>query len=236
MPEPTRRAALALLGSGLLATQLRAVDLSPADTKADGKFVLPPLPYAFGALEPQIDARTMEIHHDKHHAAYVAGLNKGLEAAPELAGKSLEELLRGLADLPEAVRTVVRNHGGGHHNHTLFWQSLAPASGAAPSGALAAAMDARWGSFAAFQTAFTAAAMTRFGSGWAWLVRKPNGQLDVYNLPNQDSPLTTGDTPLVGLDVWEHAYYLLYQNRRADYVAAWWKIVNWPYVASRLTA
>jgi superoxide dismutase, Fe-Mn family len=197
---------------------------------------LPALPYAFDALEPHIDARTMEIHHDKHHAGYVANLNKALEGHDDLAGKGVDELLRGIGSVPEAIRTAVRNNGGGHANHSLFWASMGPsdegAMGGAPSGALGEAIDAAFGGFAAFQEKFAGAAGTRFGSGWAWLALGATG-LEVYSTANQDSPLMEGKTPILGLDVWEHAYYLNYQNRRPDYVKGWWSVVNWAAVGAR---
>jgi len=191
---------------------------------------VPSLEYAYDALEPHIDARTMEIHHTKHHAAYVAKLNAALESAPELQGKSAEELLRGIGDVPHAIRQAVINHGGGHANHTLFWQILGPGTGGAPSGAVAEAIDRDLGGFDAFREAFNAAAANQFGSGWAWLVTDGEGRLHVYGTANQDSPLMKGHTPLLGLDVWEHAYYLNYQNRRPDYIDAWWNVVNWARV------
>ncbi len=198
-------------------------------------FTLPDLPYASNALEPHIDQKTMEIHHGKHHAAYVANLNKALESAPQLAGKSLEELLAGnLAVVPESIRTAVRNNGGGHANHSLFWPTMAPAAGGAPSGDLASAINGAFGSFDKFKEQFQAAAMGRFGSGWAWLVKNRDGKIEITSTPNQDSPIMEGRTPLLGLDVWEHAYYLKYQNRRADYVGAFWNVVNWKAVAQRL--
>lgn len=195
-------------------------------------FELPKLPYAYDALEPYIDARTMEIHHTKHHQAYITNLNGAIEKTPELAGKSLEELLGNLNAVPEAVRTVVRNHGGGTYNHNLFWEYMAPKAGGAPRGELAKAIDASFGSFEAFKDEFTKAAIGRFGSGWAWLVKKGSG-LAVVSTANQDNPLSEGMTPILGIDVWEHAYYLLYQNRRPDYVAAWWNVVNWDVVADK---
>ncbi len=194
---------------------------------------VPPLPYAFDALEPHIDARTMEIHHDKHHAAYVTNLNKALEAHPGLASKSVEELLRDFDSVPEAIRTAVRNHGGGHANHSLFWAVMGPGGGGSPSGALATALDGAFGSFEAFKEKLTNAASGQFGSGWGWLV-DADGKLEVIARPNQDSPLAEGKTPLLGVDVWEHAYYLKYQNRRPDYLAAWWNTVQWSAVAERL--
>lgn len=196
-------------------------------------FTLPNLPYPYDALEPHIDKMTMEIHHSKHHGAYVTNVNKALESAPELAGTSIEELLASeCAKAPEAIRTAVRNNGGGHANHTLFWQIMSPQGGGQPSGALAEAINATFTSFENFKEKFTNAGMTRFGSGWAWLVLA-GGKLDLYSTANQDSPLMQGHIPILGLDVWEHAYYLKYQNRRAEYIAAWWNIVNWPEVARR---
>jgi Fe-Mn family superoxide dismutase len=188
---------------------------------------LPALPYAKDALEPHIDATTMEIHHGRHHNTYVTNLNKALESAPELASKSVEELISDLNAVPESIRTAVRNNGGGHANHSLFWTILSPNGGGAPTGALAQAIDNELGGFEKFKEAFTNAATTRFGSGWAWLAVGKDGKLKVYSLPNQDSPLMEGDTPILGLDVWEHAYYLKYQNKRPDYIAAFWNIVDW---------
>lgn len=198
-------------------------------------FELPNLPYAFDALEPHIDAKTMEIHHDKHHATYVAGLNAALEGKSEFEGKTVEEVIANLDAVPEAVRTAVRNNGGGHANHSLFWESLAANAGGAPTGELAKAIDAKFGSFDAFKEQFAAAAKGRFGSGWAWL-SLANGELEISSTPNQDSPIMEGKTPLLGLDVWEHAYYLNYQNRRPDYIAAFWNVVNWDKVAERYAA
>jgi Fe-Mn family superoxide dismutase len=191
------------------------------------KHELPQLPYAFDALEPHIDAKTMEIHHGKHHAAYVANLNGALEAHPELFDLSIEELLRDLTKIPDNIRTAVRNNGGGHANHSLFWPLLSAGGGGAPVGELASAIDAAFGSFDAFREKFSTAAKTRFGSGWAWLSLTSAGSLEVSSTPNQDTPLSDGSTPILGLDVWEHAYYLKYQNRRPDYVAAFWNVVNW---------
>ncbi len=198
-------------------------------------FELPKLAYAYDALEPYIDARTMEIHHTKHHQAYITNLNGAVEKTPELAGKSLEALLGDLNAVPEAVRTVVRNHGGGTFNHNLFWEVMGPKAGGAPKGELAKAIDASFHSFDAFKEEFTKAANGRFGSGWAWLVKKGSG-LAVVSTANQDSPLSYGLTPVLGIDVWEHAYYLNYQNRRADYVTAWWNVVNWDVVAEKFHA
>lgn len=196
---------------------------------------LPKLPYAFDALEPHIDARTMEIHHGKHHQAYVDNLNKAVGQAPELAGKAVEEILRGFAAVPEAVKGAVRNHGGGHANHSLFWEVMGPGGGGAPAGDLAKAIDTGVGGMTALQEKLTAAAMGQFGSGWGWLV-VADGKLEVIARPNQDSPLMEGKTPILGVDVWEHAYYLHYQNRRADYLKAWWNTVRWDKVAARFAA
>jgi superoxide dismutase, Fe-Mn family len=196
-------------------------------------FKLPPLPYANDALEPHIDARTMEIHHTKHHQTYIDNANGAIEKHPELASKSVEDLLRDLNAIPEDIRAVIRNHGGGHANHTLFWTVL-KAGGSKPSGDVAAGIDKAFGGFDAFKTQFENAAKTRFGSGWAWLSVKKDGALTVTSTANQDSPLSEGLTPILGLDVWEHAYYLKYQNKRPDYVAAFWNIVNWDEVARRL--
>jgi len=196
---------------------------------------LPKLSYAFDALEPHIDARTMEIHHGKHHQAYIDNLNKALAQAPELAGKPVEDLLRGFATVPDAIKTAVRNHGGGHANHSLFWDVMGPGGGGAPEGDLGKAIDAAFGGFTALQEKLTAAAMGQFGSGWGWLV-VADGKLDVVARPNQDSPLAEGKTPILGVDVWEHAYYLHYQNRRADYLKAWWNVVRWDKVAARYAA
>ena len=199
-------------------------------------FELPPLPYAEDALEPHIDARTMRIHHDKHHAAYTNNLNAALEGHGDLAGKSIEALLGDLNALPEAIRTTVRNNGGGFANHNLFWEIIGPDAGGEPTGDLAAAINNTFGGFAAFKEQFAKAAATRFGSGWAWLYVDGGGKLAVGSTPNQDTPLMEGNTPILGLDVWEHAYYLNYQNRRPDYVAAWWNVVNWDAVAAKYEA
>jgi Fe-Mn family superoxide dismutase len=196
-------------------------------------FVLPALRYAFDALEPHIDAKTMEIHHDKHHAAYTNNLNKALETHPSLHGKSIEELLRGIETIPEAIRTAVRNNGGGYANHDLFWKVMGPSGGGPPDGTLGAAINAKFGSFDEFKNRLTAAAAGQFGSGWGWLVVDTSENLDVYALPNQDSPFMKGHFPILGVDVWEHAYYLKYQNRRPDYLDAWWNVVNWAEVAAR---
>jgi len=197
-------------------------------------FSLPSLPYAADALEPHIDKMTMEIHHGKHHNAYVTNLNKALESAPNLAGKTVEELLaNNCAIVPDNIKTAVRNNGGGHINHSMFWTIMSPKGGGQPSGALADAIKGTFGSFDQFKEKFNAAATTRFGSGWAWLV-KDSGKLDIYSTANQDSPVMEGKFPVMGLDVWEHAYYLKYQNRRPEYITAWWNVVNWEEIAKRL--
>lgn len=192
---------------------------------------LPQLPYAYDALEPHIDARTMEIHHTKHHQAYIDKLNAALATHPEFADKSLEELLKNLDGLPEDIRTVVRNNGGGHHNHSLFWELMTPNGEQTPSGALLEAINQKFESFDKFKELFANAAITRFGSGWAWLSKNSSGELVLHSTANQDSPIMEGLTPLLGLDVWEHAYYLNYQNRRPDYITQWWNVVNWSKVA-----
>lgn len=198
-------------------------------------YELPKLAYAYDALEPHIDARTMEIHHTKHHQAYITNLNGALDKHPELAKKSLESLLSDLNSVPEDIRTAVRNHGGGTWNHSMFWEIMSPKKGGAPKGELAKAIDASFKSFDAFKEDFAKAANGRFGSGWAWLVKKGSG-LAVVSTANQDNPFSDGVTPILGVDVWEHAYYLHYQNRRADYVTAWWNVVNWDAVAERFAA
>jgi superoxide dismutase, Fe-Mn family len=198
-------------------------------------YSLPDLPYAKDALEPHFDAKTMEIHHDKHHAGYVAKVNAALEGHDDLASKSIEDLMSGLSSVPEAIRGAVRNNGGGHANHSLFWTVLSPNGGGEPSGELADAINATCGSFDGFKEAFANAAATRFGSGWAWL-SVDGGKLVVESTPNQDTPLSEGRTPILGLDVWEHAYYLHYQNRRPDYISAFWDVVNWDEVATRFAA
>ncbi len=193
-------------------------------------YQLPPLPYDYNALERAIDEETMRIHHDKHHAAYVNNLNAALEKYPDLQGQPIEQLIANLADVPEDIRGAVRNNGGGHANHSLFWTLMGPDSGGEPTGALAAAIDSAFGSLAAFKEQFAKAGATRFGSGWAWLIND-GGTLSITSTPNQDSPLMEGKTPILGLDVWEHAYYLRYQNKRPDYIAAWWQVVDWNKVA-----
>lgn len=196
-------------------------------------FELSSLGYDFAALEPHIDAKTMEIHHDKHHGTYVEKLNAALKDSPDLQGKSIEELLSDLNNLAQDIQTPVRNSGGGHHNHTLFWETMKPGGAKEPSGKLAEAITSTFGGFEDFKAKLAEAAVGRFGSGWAWLV-KNSDKLEVYSTANQDSPLTEGKTPILGLDVWEHAYYLKYQNRRPDYTTAWWNVVNWDVVAQRL--
>jgi Fe-Mn family superoxide dismutase len=232
-PARLDRRGFLLAGGGALAAGLllgrEAIAQKPIVHK------LPPLPYPADALEPAIDKMTMEIHHGKHHDAYVTNLNKALADHPPMAAVPLVELLKDLAKVPEAIRTAVRNNGGGAHNHELFWTSMKPRGGGEPGSDLAQAITRSFGSFDRFQAFFADAAMKRFGSGWAWLVKR-QGKLEVISTPNQDSPLSEGAVPLLGLDVWEHAYYLKYQNRRADYVKAWWTIVNWDEVAKRLAA
>ncbi len=194
---------------------------------------LPPLPYDYNALEPNIDERTMKIHHDLHHGGYVKKLNAALEGNAELANKSIEDLLSDLNSVPAAIRGAVRNNGGGHYNHTIFWSTMSPNGGGAPSGDLADAINAAFGSFDNFKEAFSNAAATRFGSGWAWLVKNSDGSVAVTSTPNQDNPISEGQSPLLGLDVWEHAYYLNYQNRRPEYINAFWNVVDWDAVAKR---
>jgi superoxide dismutase, Fe-Mn family len=199
-------------------------------------FTVPPLPYAFDALEPYIDKQTMEIHHDKHHGAYVTNLNKALESAPDLQNKTVEELLaNNCAIVPENIRTPVRNNGGGHINHSMFWQIMAPKAGGNPSGNVGQAINSTFGSFDQFKEKMNAAGVGRFGSGWAWLV-KSGGKVDIISTANQDSPLMEGKFPVMGVDVWEHAYYLKYQNRRPEYLAAWWNVVNWPEIEKRFNS
>jgi Fe-Mn family superoxide dismutase len=199
-------------------------------------FTVPPLPYAFDALEPYIDKLTMEIHHDKHHGAYVTNLNKALEQAPALQDKPVEALLEDNCSIvPEQIQTAVRNNGGGHINHSMFWQIMAPNTGGSPVGNVAQAINSTFGSFDQFKEKLTAAAVGRFGSGWAWLIKGGKG-LQIISTANQDSPLMEGQYPVMGLDVWEHAYYLKYQNRRPEYVGAWWNVVNWPEIEKRFNA
>jgi Fe-Mn family superoxide dismutase len=219
----------ALSGQALPAGQSSAATPPKAST---GPFMLPPLPYAYDALEPYFDAETMHLHHDKHHQAYVNNLNATVAAHPELAGKTVEELVSNLASLPESARAAVRNNGGGHANHSFWWPTLGK-GGAVPSGELAKALNANFGSLSGFQDKLTSAAMSVFGSGWAWLVRLPDGTLAIETTSNQDGPLTIGHKPVLTVDVWEHAYYLKYQNRRAEYVKAYLQVVNWDYVSGQ---
>jgi superoxide dismutase, Fe-Mn family len=228
----TRRELFSHLGAGTAALATLASTADAMQGAQAPAFTLPALPYAFDALEPSIDAKTMEIHHDRHHAGYVANLNKAVATAPELAGKPVEQILADLASVPDPVRTAVRNNGGGHANHSLFWQAMKKGPAGQPTGELAKAIDTAFGSFSAFQDKFTAAALGQFGSGWAWLALR-NGQLTVEATPNQDSPWMRGGTPILGIDVWEHAYYLKYQNRRADYIKAWYEVVNWDLATER---
>jgi Fe-Mn family superoxide dismutase len=200
------------------------------------EFTLPPLPYDYSALEPHIDAQTMQIHHGKHHQAYITNLNNALKDHADLQGKTVEQLITNLDSVPESIRTAVRNNGGGHYNHSLFWQVMGPNAGGEPTGAVADAINAELGGYAAFKEAFTKAGLTRFGSGWAWLAVGKDGKLAVSSSPNQDSPLMEGATPILGNDVWEHAYYLNYQNRRPDYLAAWFNLINWAEVNRRYQA
>jgi Fe-Mn family superoxide dismutase len=198
-------------------------------------FTLPPLPYPADSLEPHIDKTTMEIHHDKHHGTYVTNLNKALESAPDLANKSIEELLaNNCGSVPEAIKTAVRNNGGGHANHSLFWNLMAKNGGGAPKGDIQSVITSNFNTFEAFKEKFNAAALGRFGSGWAWLVKGKSNQFEIVSTANQDSPLMEGKKPVLGLDVWEHAYYLRYQNRRADYISAWWNVINWDEVNKQL--
>ncbi|HEY4864518.1 MAG TPA: superoxide dismutase [Candidatus Dormibacteraeota bacterium] len=195
-------------------------------------FELPPLPYDFSALEPHIDARTMEIHHDRHHGTYVNNLNGAIQKHPELEGKTVEDLLGDLSSVPDDIRTVVRNNGGGHYNHSIFWQIMSPDGGGEPSGEVAEAISEAFGDFASFKDTLSKAAIGQFGSGWGWLYLS-GGRLSIKGFPNQDNPIMDGGVPIMGVDVWEHAYYLKYQNKRPDYVAAWWNTVNWSAVNDR---
>ena len=231
--------AFAAVGAALVPRAAEGSEALPAQaTQAPvaAKFELPPLPYPYEALEPHLDAETMKLHHGKHHATYVAKLNEAVALAPALAGKSVEALVADLGSVPEAVRSAVRNHGGGHLNHTLFWSSMKPNGGGKPGGALAGAIATAFGSHESFVEQMTKAATGVFGSGWAWLVAGDGGKLAIETSANQDSPLSNGRKPLLGVDVWEHAYYLKYQNRRADYVQAWWNVIDWKAIEARLTA
>jgi len=232
----TRREALQRTGLAAAIATVGQINLTAADapTTPTGPFTLPKLPYAFDALEPHIDAKTMEIHHDKHHAAYVANLNKAV--AGQNIPKNEVDLMRDLTKLPESIRTAVRNNGGGHVNHTLFWQILKKNAGGQPKGDLAKAIDTKFSNYDGFKEQFTKAATTVFGSGWAWLTVDRSGGVMIESLPNQDSPYSQGRTPILGLDVWEHAYYLKYQNRRPEYIAAFFNVINWDEVTSRFEA
>jgi superoxide dismutase, Fe-Mn family len=207
--------------------------VAPTATPPAGPFTLPPLPYSFDALEPHLDAQTMQIHHGRHHATYVANLNKAIAGFPDLGKKPIEDLLRDLNAIPESIRTAVRNQGGGHYNHALYWQMMKKNGGGEPSGALLKAVEQRFGSFAAFKDEFTKAAVGQFGSGWGWLIVDAKKQLAIESFPNQDSPISQGKQPLLTVDVWEHAYYLKYQNRRPDFVAAFFQVINWDFVTDR---
>ena len=229
----------ALAGAAMLSDKLVAEGISAGQATTPtpaapttGPFTLPALPYAYDALEPSFDAETMHLHHDKHHQTYVNNLNVAAAAHPELAGKSVEELISNLAGVPDSVRTAVRNSGGGHANHSFWWPTLGK-GGAAPTGELAKAIDAKFGSLSTFQDKLTASAMGVFGSGWAWLVKLPDGTVAIETTPNQDSPLTSGHKPVLAIDVWEHAYYLKYQNRRVEYVKAFFQVLNWDYVSAQ---
>jgi superoxide dismutase, Fe-Mn family len=199
-------------------------------------YELPPLSYPFNALEPHIDAKTMEIHHDKHHQAYITNANNALKDHPDLAAKPVDELIANLSQVPESIRTVVRNNAGGHSNHSLFWKIMAPNAGGSPKGKLAEAITATFGSVDAFKEKFQAAGASRFGSGWAWLVINKEGKLEITSTPNQDSPIMEGLKPIIGIDVWEHSYYLLYQNKRPDYLKAWWNVVRWDQAEKNFSA
>jgi Fe-Mn family superoxide dismutase len=229
----TRRIALKTLGVSTASAALPGASLGQAAAPAKGPFSLPPLPYAFDALEPYIDAQTMQIHHDRHHAAYVNNLNNALASHADWASKSVEEIVRNISSVPEALRTAVRNNGGGHANHSLFWEIMKKNPGGKPAGELAKAIDKKFGSLASFQEQLSKTAMTVFGSGWAWLSVDAGKELLIESTPNQDNPWMKGNTPVMGIDVWEHAYYLKYQNRRAEYIAAWWNVVNWDFISER---
>ncbi|MEA5618085.1 superoxide dismutase [Cronbergia sp. UHCC 0137] len=232
-----RRHFLFLLGAGAgsfaLETSAFAENVLSSNTTTTAAIQLPPLPYAYDALEPHIDARTMEFHHDKHHAAYVKNLNGALNKHPELKNKSVEELLRSINKVPSDIRTTVRNNGGGHVNHSMFWKIMKPNGGGEPTGQIASAINQSFGNFAEFKKQFNAAGASRFGSGWVWLVRTKKGNLEITTTANQDSPFMEGKYPIMGNDVWEHAYYLKYQNRRPEYLDAWWNVVNWDEINRR---
>ena len=232
----TRRELLSTVGAAAVAAVASPRFATAGQTPAPaGPYTLAPLPYPAAALEPHIDAQTMTIHHDRHHQTYVTGLNTALAKEPAVAGRSLEDLLRNLGTVPEGIRTAVQNHGGGHFNHMQFWTLMAPNAGGAPTGAAAAAITSTFGSFETFRDRFNQAAASRFGSGWAWLSDE-KGKLVIHSTANQDTPLAEGRKPIIGLDVWEHAYYLKYQNRRAEYVSAFWNVINWTEVNRRLAS
>lgn len=231
-----RREFLSIAATGLAATALSQTWLPSVARAAEKEavgYTLPKLPYAYDALMPHIDTETMQIHHDKHHAAYVANLNKAVQAHPDLLQKDPVELLAAPDSLPADVKQTIINNGGGHVNHTMFWLMMKPAGGGTPTKELAGAIDSTFGTFEKFQAEFSEAAIKRFGSGWAWLVSGTDGKLEVLSTANQDSPISTGKTPILGIDVWEHAYYLKYQNRRPEYMKAWWNVVNWDYACER---
>jgi Fe-Mn family superoxide dismutase len=231
-----RYGATTLAATGAAASLLRPTRRAFAQPPAAAQgYTLPKLPYAYDALEPYIDAKTMKIHHDKHHQGYVDKLNAALEGHPDLAAMPAEDLIKKLDAIPEEIRTAVQNNGGGHVNHTFFWNIMRPGVEGPPTGKLGEAIKAKFGSLASFKEAFANAASTRFGSGWAWLVKGPDG-LEIISTANQDSPLSLGKTPIIGLDVWEHAYYLKYQNKRPDYIAAWWNVVNWDQAEKNFAA
>lgn len=224
--------ALAATATAILSNTIAQTERQTLLTTKGFPYVLPPLPYAFDALEPHIDAKTMEIHHDRHHKAYVDNLNKAVADFPDADKRSVEELVKDLSLVPEKIRTAVRNNGGGHYNHSLFWQMMKKGGGGEPKGELAKSIESSFGSFNTFKEAFAKAGAGQFGSGWAWLVSS-QGKLAIEASANQDNPLSSGKQPLLGVDVWEHAYYLKYQNKRADYITAWWNVVNWDFVADR---
>jgi superoxide dismutase, Fe-Mn family len=239
----TRRSFIYLLGASVGALTVGACNANGDNTnttnvaQGTSNYVeLPPLPYGYDALEPHIDKETMQFHHDKHHAAYVTNLNAAIAKHPELKSRSIEDLLRNIDSVPQDIRTVVRNNGGGHDNHSMFWRLMKPNGGGEPTGAIANAIKASFGNFNDFKQQFNAAGAGRFGSGWAWLIRTKDGKLEITSTANQDSPFMEGSYPIMGNDVWEHAYYLKYQNRRADYLTAWWNVINWDEVNQRLAA
>jgi len=241
-----RRNFLILLGGSIGAVTLGTTEASGDNINTakngtnvaqnTGVFTLPPLPYGYNALEPYIDARTMQFHHDKHHAAYVKNLNDAIANRPKLKGQTVEDLLKNIKSVPENIRSTIRNNAGGHYNHSMFWRIMKPNGGGEPTGAIANAINTSFGSFAEFKRLFNESGSKRFGSGWVWLVRNPDGKLGIMNTANQDCPLMQGKFPIMGNDVWEHAYYLKYQNRRADYLDAWWNVLNWDEINQRFTA